>query len=141
MNDTTRIDITSLSALTQFAQAFVQACSADAWVYLLGDLGTGKTTFSQHFLRAKGYENAVTSPTYALMNDYNTPTGAVVHCDLYRLSDPEELYEIGLLDLPTPTIKLIEWAKKGAGVLPAPDVELHFSLEHDKRWLTVTSAI
>ncbi len=57
------------------------------------------------------------------MNDYHTDTGVVVHCDLYRLGDPEELYEIGLLELADEynAIVLVEWADKGRGILPQPD--------------------
>ncbi len=125
----TKFDTSSINDLRYLAQQLTKTAPQGSWVFLKGDLGAGKTTFSQLFIAEKGYKGTVTSPTYALMNNYSTTSGEVIHCDLYRLSEPEELYEIGLLDLATEenATVLVEWPSKGEGVLPQPDIIIEFS--------------
>ncbi len=137
------IDLPNISSLQACAQQLAARIPPRSWVFLQGDLGSGKTTFSQHFIAQKGCDERVASPTYALMQDYDTDSGTVIHCDLYRLGDPEELYEIGLLELADArdAIVLVEWAEKGYGVLPAPDVTLALAITDPKtqnRQLTIT---
>ncbi|PID66334.1 MAG: tRNA (adenosine(37)-N6)-threonylcarbamoyltransferase complex ATPase subunit type 1 TsaE [Gammaproteobacteria bacterium] len=136
-------NISALSDLRCFAVKLAQQLHGTTWVYLNGDLGCGKTTFAQQFIAAKGYTGRVTSPTYAIMQDYNTPTGVVIHCDLYRLSDAEELYEIGLIELAEAScaVVLIEWASKGRGILPPADWQLDFTLKGNTRNISVSQGI
>jgi tRNA threonylcarbamoyladenosine biosynthesis protein TsaE len=99
-----------------------------AVVYLRGDLGTGKTTFARGFARALGVSAPVRSPTYALLELYAAGDETLVHVDLYRLEDPEELEGLGLRDWARDHhVWLIEWPEKGAGRLPTPDLELTFT--------------
>ena len=123
-------DTSDLEALKQLADWFVTHVKPGQWIHLEGGLGVGKTTFSQQLIKAMGCETAVTSPTYALMNSYQTPKGEILHCDLYRLSDPEELYEVGLLDMAAESnaVVLVEWPSKGQGVLPSPNYTIKFDL-------------
>lgn len=135
------IEINTLEQLNDFAQQLAQFLPSPAWVYLQGDLGTGKTTFSQYFIYHKGYQGAVTSPTYAIMQDYNTDSGWVIHSDLYRLADPEELYEIGLMEdsYDKSAICLIEWPSKGKGVLPSATVILSFHAQQQQRHVVISA--
>lgn len=130
MKEEKHINLPNLAALGHLAEQLATRIPPASWVYLQGDLGSGKTAFSQRFIAAKGCAERVTSPTYALMQDYETPSGTVIHCDLYRLAEPEELYEIGLLEMADSrrAIVLIEWPDKGLGVLPPPDFTLAFAL-------------
>lgn len=132
-------DITELSQLDKVAKQLATTLKHPAWVYLLGDLGAGKTTFTQRFIHHKGCQERVTSPTYAILQDYQTKTGTVIHCDLYRLADPEELFEIGLLEesIDNNAITLVEWASKGKGVLPPANIILSFELSKKTRKLTM----
>jgi tRNA threonylcarbamoyladenosine biosynthesis protein TsaE len=92
-------------------------------VYLTGDLGAGKTTLARGFLHALGVPGIVHSPSYNLMDVYETQAGPVVHLDLYRMRDPSELEPLGLRDEARPGVLwLVEWPQRGEGWLPPADV-------------------
>jgi tRNA threonylcarbamoyladenosine biosynthesis protein TsaE len=77
---------------------------------LKGNLGAGKTTFTQFLLNKLGSEDEVSSPTYSIVNEYNTPKGKVFHFDLYRLKNIDEVYDIGIEEyLDNAFLCIIEW--------------------------------
>jgi len=94
-------------------------------VTLHGDLGAGKTTLARACLRALGAMGAVKSPTYTLVEPYSLGSCRVLHMDLYRLAEPEELYGLGVFDEP-PTLAwwLVEWPEKGGALLPPATLEI-----------------
>ena len=119
-----------------FAQRLARAPQLrDATIELHGDLGAGKTALARHLLRALGVTGRVKSPTYALVEPYQTPDGlSIFHFDFYRFSDPREWDEAGLRDLYAgPGLKLAEWPEQAAGVLPAPDLAIHIHVDADER--------
>lgn len=77
---------------------------------LKGNLGAGKTTFTQFLLKNLGSEDEVNSPTYSIVNEYNSPKGKIFHFDLYRLKNIDEVYDIGIEEyLDNAFLCIIEW--------------------------------
>ena len=78
---------------------------------LNGDLGAGKTTFTKCLLARLGSSDEVSSPTYSIVNEYDTENGKVYHFDLYRMSSIEEVYDIGIEEyLYNGFLNIVEWA-------------------------------
>ena len=115
------------AASLEYAKRFAGTLSAPLVVYLTGELGAGKTFFTRGVLRGLGYQGAVKSPTYTLVESYQLALGDIHHFDLYRIADAEELDYIGLDHYFTGhSIVFIEWPSRGAGVLPEADILLEF---------------
>lgn len=122
------------------ATVLASAATDGGLVFLEGDLGAGKTTFSRGLMRGFGHTGPVKSPTYTLVETYDVLTSkqqalTVCHFDLYRLADPEELEFMGIRDyLEGAHLCLIEWADKGIGFLPTPDLVLNLAdIEQGRR--------
>ena len=104
-----------------------------------GALGMGKTALTRGLARGLGCRGRVTSPTFTIVNEYDGPT-PLFHFDLYRLSSPEELYDIGWDDyLDRGGVCAVEWSERAAEALPedAIRVELARSAENDG-WRVIT---
>lgn len=103
-------------------------------LYLHGSLGAGKTSFARALLTALGVGERVKSPTYSLVEGYMARGRPAWHLDLYRIADPGELEWLGLDALADPAaLVLVEWPERGAGALPAADLELRLGYAEQGR--------
>jgi tRNA threonylcarbamoyladenosine biosynthesis protein TsaE len=108
-------------------------------MHLCGDLGAGKTTLVRGLLRALGHQGAVRSPTYTLLEPYEFSGLTVLHFDLYRVADPDELEYLGVREQSgEDSLWLVEWPERGAGWLPAPDLVATLVSEGDGRRLRLS---
>ena len=122
--------------LEEFASNFASAIQAPLVIWLQGDLGAGKTTFARALIHALGHEGRVKSPTYGLLELYELESLRVLHLDLYRIGDPDELEFLGLSDLlDDTTILLIEWPDRGGHWLSEADFNFEFSYAGEGREL------
>ncbi len=108
-------------------------------IALAGALGTGKTSFARAFVRALGVEDEVPSPTFTLVQTYDTARGTVWHFDLYRLARPDDAYELGLEEAMGDGIALIEWPERLGTLLPRErlDIALAIGATPDSRRATL----
>lgn len=134
----------SLESLQALAMALAEVLPSSTVLLLEGDLGVGKTTFARFFIQALMKEPIfVPSPTFSLVQVYETPRGPLWHCDFYRLQHPEEIFELGLEEaLLGKTFCLIEWPEKMGiykeQLLPKDFLTIHFSLINEKeRTITI----
>jgi tRNA threonylcarbamoyladenosine biosynthesis protein TsaE len=113
-------------------------------IFLEGELGAGKTTFTKGILKGFDYQELVKSPTYNLVEIHETKNYKVFHFDLYRISKPIELEEIGIDEYlkESGSVSIFEWPKNGEAVLPSPDFHVQISYkdtdQNNKRELSIS---
>ncbi len=101
-------------------------------ILLDGDLGAGKTTFTQALAKALGIGEVVNSPTFSIVNEYEFNKGALYHFDLYRIDEEEELFDIGFEEYFTKNgIIVIEWADKFLQEIPEPYLKIYITKEDE----------
>ena len=125
------------AAVIRLAALFAQQVEAPLVIFLQGDLGAGKTTFARAFVHQLGYVGYVKSPSYGLLESYQVESMNILHLDLYRIEDPEELDFLAIRDLfDEKTVLLVEWPDKGRFHLPEADMRLIFDENREIRTIS-----
>lgn len=126
--------IPDLDSIDQAAREFVAAAGDYRIIALSGEMGAGKTTFIQAVCRALGVKEIVSSPTFALVNEYFTGEGeSIYHLDLYRIEDPSELFDLGYEDyLYSGARCFIEWPELAAELIPDDALQVEIRIEADE---------
>ena len=124
------LDVTATESLgAALARCVPWAAPQALTVFLHGELGAGKTTLVRGLLRELGVDGTVRSPTYTLLECYETAAGRVLHLDLYRLAGGAEVASLGLRDeVDRGVLLLIEWPERAAAALPPADLSITLSL-------------
>ena len=118
----------SLDETKELAAKFAKEVVTGNVIALIGDLGTGKTAFAQGFSKALGIKEAVGSPTFKLISEYEGRVSWLYHIDCYRLKDAQQFINIGGEEYLAPVngITLIEWADIIEEILPNDTIMINF---------------
>lgn len=113
------------------AKNILEACDSRKIFAFYGDLGAGKTTFIQSFCKVLGVVETVSSPTFALVNEYEGESVRVYHFDFYRIESEAEAYDIGIDEyLYSGAYCFIEWPERIPSILPDTAVAIHLQFEN-----------
>ena len=114
-----------------FAENFAKNLKVGDIIVLSGELGSGKTKFVQGVLKHFGLENEISSPTFTIVNEYNSEKINIYHFDVYRLADSDEFYAMGGDEYFSNGICLIEWGEMIEDILPKPYTKITFGKSSD----------
>lgn len=124
------LEIKNLEALPQVVADFLPLLKKNRHFLLYGEMGVGKTTFINEVLHQLGIPNTSGSPTYSLINSYQTDKEMIYHIDLYRLKSAQEVFDIGLEEiLDSDSICFIEWPQLVEKQVEANAIALHFKID------------
>lgn len=136
-----QINLSNQAATERFARALGSILLPGDFVALYGDLGTGKTTLARALIQGLNpAESEVPSPTFTLVQVYDSPKGPLAHLDLYRVGDASEIHALGWDDLRS-GIMLVEWPERLGNLLPASHigVSLTYGEQESARVLTINA--
>jgi len=125
-----------------FAYKLASKLNTGDIIILSGELGSGKTKFTQGILKYFNLESEISSPTFTIVNEYISPIQNIYHFDLYRLTDSDEFYEIGGEEYFEKGICIIEWGEIIEDILPPNYIKISFSKDlknPDYRILNLTT--
>jgi tRNA threonylcarbamoyladenosine biosynthesis protein TsaE len=127
------------AATQELGRALARSLQPGDALCLTGPLGAGKSTLARALIRALTTpDEEVPSPTFTLVQVYETSDFPLAHFDLYRLTDPDEAYEIGLDEALDGGVALIEWPQRLEGRLPLNRLDIDIALDGDARRVTIT---
>lgn len=125
----TPIQLKSEADTLAFGARLAAQLRAGDIVSLSGGLGAGKTTLARGLIQSRHPDIDVPSPTYTLVQTYDWGNQELWHCDLYRLEQPDDAYELGLIDAMGEAVLLIEWADKLGDLLPTDHIQIDLSFD------------
>jgi tRNA threonylcarbamoyladenosine biosynthesis protein TsaE len=129
-----KLELNNVAATEALGAKLWEILPRQCLVFLNGELGAGKTTLVRGVLRAAGFTGAVKSPTFTIVEEYLIGARKILHFDLYRLAEPEELEWIGIWDyMAQDSLCFIEWSELGRGFLPEADFILNLTIQGQGR--------
>lgn len=111
----------------EFAKDFAEKLNKHSIIVLSGDLGSGKTKFTEGILKYFGLDDEISSPTFTIVNEYDAKDVKLFHFDLYRLEDIDEFYAIGGEEYLQNGICIFEWGEMIESILPKGYIKITFS--------------
>jgi tRNA threonylcarbamoyladenosine biosynthesis protein TsaE len=127
--------INNLDDFDLAAQQFVAIIGAHRFFAFQGVMGAGKTTFIKYICQHLGVKDAVNSPTFSIINEYNgtTPYNLIYHFDFYRINNNNELYDLGIYEyFNSGALCLLEWADNIKDFLPNDIIYVNITLNNDR---------
>ena len=122
----------------EVAKRFAATLKSGDVICLEGDLGAGKTTFTQGLCAALGAKRAVTSPTFCIVSEHPSDAFLVVHMDLYRLHGEDDVLQIGWEDyLAQGAVIVVEWSDRAGSLIPADAKHVCFTYGSDESTRTI----
>lgn len=125
-----KITIDDINKINSAAKDFIKLTSGKKIFLFKGEMGSGKTTFIKAICNELGVNREVTSPTFAIVNEYETPHGQkIYHFDLYRIDKIEELLDIGFEEyLNSDAIIFIEWPELAENIIQIPSISINIKI-------------
>jgi tRNA threonylcarbamoyladenosine biosynthesis protein TsaE len=131
----------SIDELTEVSKTILNCLEGKSIVIFKGEMGAGKTTSIKNICNFLGVKDAVSSPTFSLVNEYEGKQGAVIyHFDFYRIEEEEEALDIGCEDyFESGHLCLIEWPERIESLLPEERLEVEIKTQGEERIFNITS--
>lgn len=131
-----QLTIHTLEELPKVAQALLNYANDQKFFIFEGEMAAGKTTFIKAFCEALGVTDVVSSPTFSIVNEYESSHGPVFHFDFYRLKNPQEAYDIGYEEyFYSDSYCLVEWPSKVEELLPEAYIKVQITVADDEQRL------
>lgn len=137
-------EVNSINETTKLGLEIGRLVNSGDVICLTGDLGTGKTHITKGIAMGLNINDIITSPTFTIVNEYDSGRLKMNHFDVYRVNDPDEIYAIGFDDyIFSEAVSIIEWANYIEEILPNEYLHIHISKDlsknDDYRKITLTS--
>jgi tRNA threonylcarbamoyladenosine biosynthesis protein TsaE len=127
-----QLSLKNEAATAELATKIAGVCEPGDVIALVGDLGVGKTSFARAFISACGGDGEVPSPTFTLVQVYELPKSHIYHFDLYRIEEPEEIFELDIEDAMYSGISLIEWPDRMGSYIPSERLDIFMTNSSDE---------
>ncbi len=127
MQSTSESESQTIAAAQTLARRLWTTGTGPKTLLLRGNLGAGKSVFARALIRELMSDEAleVPSPTFTLVQTYNAPSGPINHFDLYRLKDPDEIFELGWEEAVSEGLTIVEWPERLGPYTPAGALDIH----------------
>lgn len=128
------ISINSTAELDAVAEQLLTFANGNKFFIFEGEMAAGKTTFIKAFCAILGVDDVVSSPTFSIVNEYESPIGLIYHFDFYRLKNQQEAYDIGYEEyFYSGDYCLVEWPSKVEDLLPEKYIKVEIEIAGDEQ--------